>query len=69
MSKPHKAIINIQIDINDILPTGECSGKVVSDKNLKEKDIKTSYLVYIDGSSLEQCLENVKQWIQKTIQT
>jgi len=62
--RPHKAVICISIEVHDVLPTGECSGKPISSKELEKNNIKSDYLEYIDGSSLEQCLEKLKKWIE-----
>lgn len=55
--KPHKAIINIQIEVHDILDTGECSGRIV---DLEQYNIQPYFLLSIDGENLNDCLKNLK---------
>lgn len=55
--KPHKAIINVQIEVHDILDTGECSGRIV---DLSQYDIQPFFLLSVDGENLNDCLQNLK---------
>lgn len=59
----HKAVILMTIEVHDVLPTGECSGNIVSSDVLSEYGIKPKTLLSVDGNSKEECLSKLRDKI------
>lgn len=60
--KPHVAVLNINIELYDILDSGEVSG------NLKKaEDLDSKILVRIDGFDKQDCIKNVKKKIEELL--
>lgn len=64
MSK-YKAVVLYQINVYDVLPSGECSGRVLPDKELKSEGIPRSSSITISGNTKEECLLNVRNFISR----
>lgn len=63
-SRPHRCIMHLLLEVYPLLNTSECDSKVVNIKHLKDKDIKSSYILFVDGNDLEECLDNLKKKLQ-----
>lgn len=63
--KPHKAVILLKIEVHELLPTGECSAKLVDPKDLYEHGLKPSMLLSVDGFDKYACLKNLKDRIDE----
>lgn len=57
--KPHQAILSIQLEVNSLLDTGECSGRVVHKDVLAAYDIKNDFIYTITGVTLDDCLNKL----------
>lgn len=66
MKVPHGAIMNIQLEIQPILETGEYSGKPIPKQKIKDAGLKNKMLVQIKGDSLEDCIRKVKEALSGT---
>lgn len=62
---PHLAILNINIEVYEVLSTGECSASIVSKKELDESNIKKNFLMSVKGYNLKDCLEKLKRKIEE----
>lgn len=60
----HKAIIQLRIEIHEVLPTGECSGKPLSLKDFPEYGLKNTMLMAVDGYDRHDCLLKLKQKLE-----
>jgi len=57
----HKAVLLVNIEVHDVLATGECSGNVVPLDKLKEYGLDGSMLASVDGYDLDNCLKKLKK--------
>lgn len=62
---PHKAILSIQIEIHEVLNTGECSGNTVSKKDLENKGVKENILLSVDGFDRSDCIKKLKEKLKQ----
>lgn len=62
---PHKAVILLNIEIHEVLPTGECSGKVLTDKELIENGLKKFMTVSMNGFDKFECVKKLKQLLSQ----
>lgn len=60
---PHRAVILLNIEIHEVLPTNECSGKLVSISELKDAGIKPKMVISISGFDRQDCLKKLKAWM------
>lgn len=60
---PHRAVILINIEVHEVLPTNECSGKLVDISDLKDIGLKPKSVVSISGFDRQDCLKKLKKWI------
>lgn len=60
---PHRAVILLNIEIHEVLPTNECSGKLVDISELKDLGLKPKMVVSISGFDRQDCLKKLKKWI------
>lgn len=58
---PHKAVILIQIEVHEVLPTGECSGRLVPVSELAEVGIKPKQVISVSGFNKHDCLQKLKK--------
>jgi hypothetical protein len=58
------AILDVKMSIQPLLDTGECSGQTVSDHVLEQHNLKPMFLLLVNGYTLDDCLEKLKQKIQ-----
>lgn len=61
--EPHKAVIQITIDVFDVLSTGECSGRPVKKEELTEYGLKPRMTRTVNGFDKNDCLTKLKQLI------
>ena len=48
---PHKAVILLQMEVHEVLPTGECSAKLVGPNKLKEFGLSPKFVVNVEGEN------------------
>lgn len=60
---PHRAVCLLNCEIHEVLPTNENSGKLVSIAEMKEYGLKPKIVVSISGFDRQDCLKNLKKWI------
>ncbi len=58
---PHKAVILIQIEVHEILPSGECSSKLVPIAELAQYGIKPKRILSVSGFDKTDCLIKLKR--------
>ena len=61
---PHKAVLQITIDVMDVKPTGECSGRPLKNNELSEFGLKTVMTRTINGFDRQDCLTKLKRLIE-----
>jgi hypothetical protein len=61
LSRPHTAVLNVQLECHSLLPDGMCSGRVLNSKALNRFGLKPSFLLRVDGIDAEDCLNRVQQ--------
>jgi hypothetical protein len=64
-TEKHKAIIHLRIEVHDVLPTGECSGKPLKLNQYPEYGLKHSMLIAIDGYDRHDCLQKLKNKLEE----
>ena len=62
---PHKAILYVNIEVHEVLPTGECSGNIVSSNILKDKGLKKNIVLSVDGFDRFDCLKRLKEKLEE----
>lgn len=62
---PHKAVILLNVEIHEVLSTGECSGKVLSDKELVEMGLKKHMTVSVNGFDKFECVKKLRELISQ----
>lgn len=58
---PHTAIILLNAHVTELLPTGECSGRLADVSQMAEFNIQPKMKVSITGFNLEDCLTKLKR--------
>jgi hypothetical protein len=61
VSRPHTAVLNVQIEVHALTDDGKCSGKVLNAETLQKFGLKPSILLRVDGIDAEDCLKNLHQ--------
>ena len=64
MSRPHTAILSIELEVHSLLDSGECSGNVLTKEALNEHGISSAYLIPITGHTMEACLKKLKSKLE-----
>lgn len=59
---PHIAILNVNIEVMELLPTGECSGKIIPPSQL---DIKKNLILSIKGFDAADCVKKLKRKLEQ----
>ena len=59
--QPHKAILQITIDIMDVLKTGECSGTPLNSKELSDNGIKQKLVRVVNVFDKNDCITKLKR--------
>ena len=59
-TKPHTAVLSVQLEVHSLLDTGECSGKIVSQDVLQQHGIKDAFLAIVSGYNRDDCLRKLK---------
>ena len=62
---PHKAVIKLQMEIHEILPTGECSAKILTKEELAKYNLQPKCLVTVNGFDRHNCLLKTKELLEK----
>lgn len=62
---PHTATILMVIEVSNVLPTGECSGNIIPDKDLEEYGLKRKVVVAVKGLTKEECLSKLRDKINE----
>lgn len=62
---PHIAIISVKVEVQELLPTGECSGKPVAKSIIKEQGVTPDALATIKGYDLRDCLNKLKKKLEE----
>jgi len=65
MSKPHTAVISIQLEVHSLLDSGECSGHTVGSDTLKTYGIKPAFLATVSGFTMDDCLQKLKAKLEE----
>jgi hypothetical protein len=63
--KQHKAVILMNIEIHEVLDSGECSGKPVSAEELKKFGITGKSVQQLTGENKDDCLKKLKRLIDE----
>lgn len=63
--KPHKAIIHLQLNVYDVLDTGECSGKSLPQSELKQYELGRNATIILSASDKHHLLMKVKNLMEK----
>ena len=58
-TRPHTAVLSVQLEVHSLLDTGECSGNVVNEKKLSEYNIPSAFTVTVSGHTLDDCLNKL----------
>lgn len=64
-TRPHVAVINVQIEIHALDDAGQCSGKVINAQKMAEYGLKPAFLLRVDGKDAEDCLQNLRIKLEK----
>lgn len=56
---PHVAILNVQVEVCALDPLGQCSGKVVSNEELRKEGIDNPFLLRVDGWDKQDCINKL----------
>lgn len=59
-TRPHIAILNVQLEISSTTDRGECSGKIINEEALNKLGVKSRFLLSASGFDLEDCVKNLK---------
>lgn len=59
-NKPHQAVVFVQLEVHELLDTGECSAKIVGPKTLEQFELKPKQVLTIKGQTREECLKKLK---------
>lgn len=57
----HCAIINLELECHELLPTGECSGHIIPRSKLKEYNIVPKKLYRLNAENLNTLLLKLKE--------
>lgn len=61
----HTATILMVIEVSSLLPTGECSGNIIPDKDLEEFGLKRKTILSVKGLTKEECLSKLRDKINE----
>ena len=65
LKAPHIAILNIRVEFQELLKTGECSGRPISNKDLKDMGCKSEVIISIKGIDARDCANKVKKALEE----
>jgi len=57
---PHVAVLSVQLEVCELDQIGQCSGKIVSPKELKEKGVETNFILQVSGWDKMDCINKLK---------
>lgn len=60
-TKPHMIVLNVSLEAHELLPTGECSGNIVSQEELEKAGIKSHFLLSVNGYNKSECIKKLKE--------
>jgi hypothetical protein len=61
ITRPHTAVINVQIEVHALDDKGQCSGQVLNSQTLAASGLRSCYLFKVDGIDAADCLEKLKE--------
>lgn len=64
-TSPHMAIVHMSVEIHEVLPTGECSGKIVKSSELAEFGLKPTFVLRVKGFDKFECIKKLKALMEK----
>jgi len=64
-SRPHSAVLNVQVEVHALDDLGQCSGQTLSASSLEQAGIKPSFLLSVSGISAEECLNKLKAKLEQ----
>ena len=64
-SRPHTAVINIQIEVHALDDMGQCSGRVLNNESLRQAGLHSSILLTVEGIDAADCLTKLKAKLDK----
>ena len=64
-TRPHTAVINVNIEVHALDDIGQCSGKTISASSLEQAGIKPAFLLKVEGNTAEDCLQKLKIKVDK----
>jgi hypothetical protein len=56
---PHQAVMLLKIDIHELLPTGECSGKQLTREEIHDCGLSKSVVLLVNGKDKQDCVDNL----------
>ena len=65
LSRPHTAVINVQIEIHALDDMGQCSGQVLNNEALRQAGLHSSMLLTVEGIDAADCLTKLKTKLGK----
>jgi len=68
VSRPHTAVLNIQIQTHSLTNNGELSGNVLNANFLNKFGLKPSFLLRVDGIDAEDCLQKLKAKLNRWVE-
>ena len=68
VSRPHTAVLNIQIQTHSLTNNGELSGNVLNANFLNKFGLKPSVLLRVDGIDAEDCLQKLKDKLNRWVE-
>lgn len=60
ISRPHMAIINVQIEVHALDDVGQCSGQVLNNEALRQAGLHSSMLLTVEGVDAADCLKKLR---------
>ena len=65
LTRPHTAVINVQIEVHSLDDMGQCSGKVLNEQKLAEFGLRPAFLLRVDGLDADDCLQKLKTKLEQ----
>lgn len=63
--KPYQAVILLNIEVQDVLPTGELSGRILKSDELEKFGLRKNMVVSVEGFDKFECLKKLKEKIDE----
>ena len=68
VSRPHTAVLNVQIQVHSLTDTGELSGNVLNKNFLNKFGLYPHFLLRVDGIDAEDCLQKLKAKLNRWVE-